>query len=231
MKLNSILPLLSAVLLASACCSSRYTAADVNLAAIDQFAFFQPYAFITGYDAHNKAYHDAVDSRTEANMILGIIESERFPFTDVIPVAYEDAQTDDLRWVANFPEVDPKKIDRLRVPKDFRNMLDESGCRYGVVIYARGFIRSKEVLQREETLRAVSRVLDKIIENNTGVYRATNYNTMSAPYGNDMFMAVIDGETDRVVYFVKEISPFYSHPVVRNDVNALVHKLLKDFIR
>lgn len=231
MKLNRILPLLAGLLLASACGSARYTAADVNLASIDTFAFFQPYALITGYDAHNKAYHDAVDSRTEANMIAGIIQSERFPFTEVIPVDYHDAQTDDLSWVTNFPSVDPKQIDRLRVPKSFRRMLDESGCRYGVVIYARGFIRAKEVLEREEALRAVSRVLDKVIEQNTGIYRATNYNTMSAPYGNDMFLAVIDGETDRVVYFVKEISPFYSHPINRNDVYALVHKVLKDFTR
>ncbi len=57
------------------------------------------------------------------------------------------------------------------------------------------------------------------------------YTVQSAPYGNDMYLAVIDAEEERVVYFVKEISPFYSHPTSRHDVNVLVHKILKPFVR
>ena len=230
MKPYRLLLLVPVALLAIACGPSRYTAPDVNLASIREFAFFEPYAVVTGYDANNQAYYDAADSRTEARMISGIIESERFPFTDMIPVEYEDKYTDDLRWISNFSQVDSTQIARLRVPKTFRRLMDASGCRYGVVIYAQGFIRSQEALQREAIVRGVARILDKVVEESTGK-RTHSYVPYSSPYGNNMYLAVIDGETDRVVYFVKE-SPFgYSNPISQSDVYELVHKLLKDFIR
>ena len=233
MKLFKVFPLLGIALLACACGSARYTASGVSLDDIDQFALLHPYAYVKAYDAHNKVYYDGPDSKIATNMITGIIESERFPFTETIPVAYEDDQTDDLSWITNLPWVDAKKTDRLRVPKDFTRLIKESGCRYGVVVYARGFIRSREALQREAILRGASMILNSLVEERTGVRNVTNsaYNVKSAPYGNDMYLAVIDAEEERVVYFVKEISPFYSHPTNGHDVNALVHKVLKPFVR
>lgn len=232
MKLNKFLPLVAGVLLASACGPSRYTAADVNLAAIEKFAIFEPYAYIIGYDANNKAFYDGVDSKTEASMITGIIESERYPFSDIIPVDYFDSKTDDLRWVSNMSQVDPSKIDRLRPPKSIRNKLQESGYRYGVIISTRGYIRSREVLQREALVRAASRVIDKVLEEATGKKsRTVYYYPQSSPYGNEMYLAVIDGETDRVVHFVKENFASFSHPTNRADVNNMLHRLLKDFDR
>lgn len=231
MRFYKLLPLLAALMLASACGSSRYTSAGVDIKSVDEFAFFQPYALVIGYDAKNNPYYSGVDSKFESSVISGIVDSERFPFTQTIPVDYYDDKTEDLKWVSHFPEIDPKKIDRLRVPKTFIKMLEESGHRYGVIISAKGFIRSQEALEREAALRSVSKILDKVIENTTGVYNATNYNTVSAPYGNDMYLAVIDGETASVVHFVKHVSAFYSHPTNRSDINTLVHKVLQDFTR
>ena len=54
---------------------------------------------------------------------------------------------------------------------------------------------------------------------------------MGDPYGNVMYCAVIDGETDRVVHFVKEVPTFASHPTESGDVSELLHKLLKEFVR
>lgn len=235
MKSLRLFPLFAVLLLASACGPTRYTAADVNLDAIDEFAFFQPYAFITGFDAENQGFADLEDARVEAQMITGIINSERYPFTPVIPVNYEDRRTDDLAWVTGFPQVDPTQIARMRVPRTFRKLLDESGCRYGVVIYANGFIRSKEFLQREALVRGVVRILDKVVDEVKGKKKddipTYTYIPRSEPYGNRMYLAVIDAETDRVVSFVKESSFFDSDPMSRSDVTDMVHRLLKDFVR
>ena len=232
MKLYKFLPLIAVALLASACGPSRYTAADVNLAAIEKFAIFQPYAYIIGYDAQNTAFYDGTDSKIEADMLTGIIESERYPFSDIIPVDYFDSKTDDLRWVSNMSQVDPTKIDRLRPPKSIRSKLQESGYRYGVIISTRGYIRSRELLQRQAIVRAAARVLDKVLEETTGKKSNTvYYYPQSSPYGNEMYLAVIDGETDRVVHFAKENFESFSHPTNRTDVNNMLHRLLKDFNR
>ena len=72
------------------------------------------------------------------------------------------------------------------------------------------------------------------IESLTGISGLTNpsrnYN-VDSPYGNVLYCAVIDGETDRVVHFVQEVPTLASHPEETADVNELLHKLLKEFIR
>ena len=230
MKLFRFLPIAAILLLAASCGPSRYTAPDVNLSSVKEFAFFQPYSVVIGYDANNNAYYDAARSKTATNLVTGIIESERFPFSEVIPVDYSDSQADDVRWLCNFPEVDPTKIDRVRVPRSLRKKLDESGYRYGIFIYTHGFVRSKEYLQRQALVRSVGRIIDKVVEKTTGKYTYTSY-PGSSPYGCTMFCAVVDGETDRVVYFSRDIMSDFAHPNDRSDVNAIVHRLLKDFTR
>ncbi|MBR4739654.1 MAG: hypothetical protein IK074_00640, partial [Bacteroidales bacterium] len=68
MKFYKLLPLLAALMLASACGSSRYTSAGVDIKSVDEFAFFQPYALVIGYDAKNNPYYSGVDSKFESSV-------------------------------------------------------------------------------------------------------------------------------------------------------------------
>ena len=228
----SVIALTTAVL--AACGASRHTASDLNLSAIREYAFIQPYSFIVCYGDDGKGFYDEGDSKKATSIISDIINSERFPFSDMIPADYSGENVDIQRWLRTFEDFDPSKADRLRVPKSLRKKIDESGLRYGIVIYSYGYTQTKVGYQREKVEKAAGKVIDKAIEKFTGITGLTNPSqnySVSDPYGNVLFCAVIDGETDRVVHFVKEVPTFASHPTEQSYVSELLHKLLKEFIR
>ena len=191
---------LSALFLAVACGPSRYTNSSVSLASVPEYAFIQPYSYIILYGDDGKGYYNEESSATATELISNIINSERFPFSDMIPADYDGDNADIKKWMRTFPDVDPAKAD----------------------------------YQREKVEKAASKVIDKAIENLTGISGLTNPSqnySVSSPYGNVLYCAVIDGETDRVVHFVNETPALASHPKENADVSELVHKLLKEFIR
>ena len=223
-----------AFILAAACGPSRYTSSSFNLASVPEYAFIEPYSYIILYGDDGKGYYNEESSATATNIISNIINSERFPFSDMIPADYDGENEDIQKWMRTFPDVDPSKADRLRVPKSLKKMLDKSGLRYGVVIYSYGYVQTKKGYQKEKVEKAASKVIDSAIEKLTGISGLTtpsrDYN-VSSPYGNVLYCAVIDGETDRVVHFVNETPTFASHPGENSYVSELLHKLLKEFMR
>ena len=225
---------LSALLLVAACGPSRYTNSSVSLASVPEYAFIEPYSYIVLYGDDGKGYYNEQSSATATNTISNIINSERFPFSDMIPADYDGENEDIKNWMRTFPDVDPSKADRLRVPKSLRKLLDKSGLRYGIVIYSYGYVQTKAGYQREKVEKAASKLIDKAVEKLTGITGLTNPSqnySVDSPYGNVLYCAVIDGETDRVVHFVNETPTFASHPEENAYVSELLHKLLKEFVR
>ena len=233
MRLRLILGF-SALLLLTACGASRYTNSSFNLSSVPEFAFVQPYSFVVLYGDDGKGYYDENCSKGATKIVTNLINSERFPFSDMIEADYEGANADMQKWMRTFPDVDPAKADRLRVPKSLRALLDKSGLRYGVVIYSYGYEQTVKGYQREKVEKAASKVIDKAIASLTGITGLTNPSqnySVNSPYGNVLYCAVVDGETDRVVHFVAETPTFASHPEETSNVSELLHKLLKEFIR
>ena len=234
MKTTKTLLALLTLLALTACGASRHTASDVNLAAIPEYAFIQPYSFIVCYGDDGKGAYDEDDSQKATTLISNIINSERFPFSDMIRADYAGANVDIQNWFRTLEDVDPEKASRLRVPKSLRKLVDDSGLRYGIVVYSYGYTQTKVGYQREKLEKAAGKVIDKAVESLTGIRGITNPSqnySVGDPYGNVMYCAVIDGETDRVVHFVKEVPTFASHPTESGDVSELLHKLLKEFVR
>ena len=234
MKTTKTLLALLTLLALTACGASRHTASDVNLAAIPEYAFIQPYSFIVCYGDDGKGVYDEGDSQKATTLISNIINSERFPFSDMIRADYAGANVDIQNWFRTLEDVDPEKASRLRVPKSLRKLIDDSGLRYGIVVYSYGYTQTKVGYQREKLEKAAGKVIDKAVESLTGIRGITNPSqnySVGDPYGNILYCAVIDGETDRVVHFVKEVPTFASHPTESGDVSELLHKLLKEFVR
>ena len=234
MKTTKTLLALLTLLALTACGASRHTASDVNLAAIPEYAFIQPYSFIVCYGDDGKGAYDKDDSQKATTLISNIINSERFPFSDMIRADYAGANVDIQNWFRTLEDINPEKASRLRVPKSLRKLIDDSGRRYGIVVYSYGYTQTKVGYQREKLEKAAGKVIDKAVESLTGIRGLTNPSqnySVGDPYGNVMYCAVIDGETDRVVHFVKEVPTFASHPTESGDVSELLHKLLKELVR
>ena len=234
MRLFKLFVCATVLLAMSACGPSRHTSSDVNLSAIREYAFIQPYSYIVCYGDDGKGYLDKDDCRKATELITSIINSERFPFSDDIEVDYDDDDAPIRKWIENFPDVDPTKIDRLRVPKSLCKLIESKGLRYGIVIYSYGYTQTVKGYQREKVTKAAQQAIDSVVKSITGISGLTNPSQsyyVNSPYGNVLYCAVVDAEADRVVHFVEEVPTLASHPTTRADVSELLHKLLKEFIR
>lgn len=116
----------------------------------------------------------------------------------------------------------------------FLKRLDGVDNRYGLFIYSLGYTTTVNAYNRERITKAASKVVDRVAEELTGITGLTNPSgiyTPNDPYGNEMICVVIDKQEQRIVYYNKQNPTFASFPTDDDDVNKLLHKLLKDFIR
>ena len=229
MKHFTIITVLTAMLAVTSCGPSRYTA-NVNLSAIDEFAFIEPHARVTYYETKKGYYHDQL-SADAARVLNTVISLERYPFSDVIEMDYQGEDSNIRKWLESFPDVDPARAGRLRVPKDLCRVIENSGHRYGVVVYSYGYIQSEEARRMERIEKAVDKVLDAALEKITGEKSNTTSSSSSSPYGNVMYCTVVDAQEAEVVHFVQEVPFFASHPTDRGDVSSLSQSLLKDLFK
>lgn len=230
MKHFSIFTVLAAILAVTSCGPSRYTA-NVNLSAIDEFAFIEPHARVTYYETKKGYYNDQL-SADAARVLNTVISLERYPFSDVIEMDYKGEDSNIRKWMESFPDVDPARAGRLRVPKDLCRVIEDSGHRYGVLVYSYGYIQSEEARRMERLEKAVDKVLEAAVEKMTGEKStSSSSSSTSSPYGNVMYCAVVDAQEAEVVHFVQEVPFFASHPTDRADVSSLSQSLLKDLFK
>ena len=230
MKAFRFLALAAIALAWMSCGPTRYTSAGVNLAAIDEYAFIEPLAYVTYYARMNQGSYDADLSRRAAATVEGVISSQRYPFSDVIEVNY-DRENSLRKWVENLANVDAERAESVRVPNKLEKLIADSGHRYGVVIYTLGFIQSAEAREYERMQKSIRRAMDKVVEKITEkkVYSTDTY--MSSPYGNAFYCAVIDSETGRIVHY-SHVDPFFSSsPTDGSEVSYQLRELLKDIVR
>jgi len=217
----------------TACGTTRHTT-GVKMSDIPEFAFIQPCAYMVFYGDDGTGYYNQASSDVASQVIASVINSERFPFTDMISTEYQGDNNDIFQWAQNLTEIKAAQVDRLRVPKSLMSLLNANGQRYGLLIYSYGYTMSEEAYQRERIEKAASKVIDTAAEKLTGISGLTNPSRSyipSDPYGNMMVCVVVDAQEQRVVYYAKQIPTFASHPKDNADVSNLLHKLLKDFIR
>ena len=203
---------------------------------VDEFLFFQPCACIDMYYT-NGGFYSQPQTDKAAGIVADIINVERFPFSEMVPADYygDGANADALKWARVLAETKPKDAARLRVPKSLIAQLNESEDRYGVFIYTYGYVTSVDAYEKEKRDKAISKAVDTVAEELTGVKGLTNPSmsyTPDIPYNNEMLCVVIDKQERSVVYYKKQPSPmFNSHPTDYEDVSKMLHKLLKDFIQ
>jgi hypothetical protein len=203
---------------------------------VPEFAIFQPCACIDMYYTDG-GYYSQPQTDKAAGIVADIINLERFPFSEMIPIDYyrDETYADALKWANVLAQTKPKDVNRLRVPKSLLAQLNESEDRYGVFIFTYGYVTSVEAYEKEKRDKAISRAVDAVAEELTGVKGLTNPSqnySASIPYNNEMLCVVIDKQERSVVYFKKQNPPmFNSHPTDVEDVSKMLHKLLKEFIR
>ena len=185
------------------------------------------------YDTDGGSYSQYYSYKA-AQTVANVINSERFPFSEMLPADYQEANSDALAWAKILVNIKRSQLDRMKVPKSLISLLQGSQDRYGIFIYTHGYLTTTEAYEKERREKATSKVIDEVAEQLTGIQGLTNPSrnyTPSDPYGNEMVCVVIDKEEERLVYYAKNTPTFASHPTDNEDVSNMLHDLLKDFIR
>ena len=155
--------------------------------------------------------------------MTSIVTTRRYPFSDVIAADYEGADKDVAKWIDTFSDIEPSDAKYLKVPKSLHDKIVASGHRYGIVLHSYGYIKSNDLYDKERMAKLVGDIV-RAVFNSTPRYSSVEQ------YGNALYAAVIDTQTDRVVYFSRVLSNA-DHPLHRPHVTEQMRKLLKDFER
>ena len=223
-KLVSFWLSLSAILLAAVAlssCGASYAAKGANVSEIDELALIQPKSLIAYYDAPEHGFIEPSLCGASEQLLTDLLTSRRYPFTDPVPADYSGEGAAIGKWIDSFIDLDSSDISRLRVPKALSALVKSTGHRYGIVVHANGYIESDETYTPEVITEFVDAVVSTVFDL-TKTYHANDR------IGNALYTAVIDAETNSVIYFNSILSNA-DHPLSRKDVGAQMDRLLKKF--
>ena len=218
--LVSILGILLAVTMFSSC-GATYTASGTNVSKIDELAFIEPKSLIYYFDSPKSGYLDSSLVVASEQLVTDIITSNRSPFTDPGAADYKGEGASIAKWIDRFSDLESSDIKNLRVPKALTELIKSTGHRYGIVVHAYGYIKSNELYDQEKLEELVGNIIRTVFD------EPKRY-TAGDQVGNALYTAVIDTQTDRVIYFNSVLSNA-DHPLSRRDVGNQMKSLLKKF--
>ena len=210
--------LFTATMLSS--CATTYTAKGTNVSKIDELAFIEPRSLIY-YFSPESGYLDSSLVAGSEELITEIITSNRYPFTDPVAVDYDGKGASIAKWIDSFSDLESSDIPRLKVPKALTELIKSTGHRYGIVVHAYGYIKSNELYDQEKLEELVGNIIRTVFD------EPKRY-TAGDQAGNALYTAVIDTQTDQVIYFNSVLSNA-DHPLSRRNVGSQMKSLLKKF--
>lgn len=211
--------LLAAIMFTS--CGATYTASGTNVSKIDELALIEPHSIIFYYDNPKTGYSEASLTSASEELLTELITSTNYPFTDPVPADYGGEGAPIAKWIETFVDLESSDIKNLRVPQALTELIKSTNHRYGIVVHAHGFIQSNEAYDKAKMAELVGNVIRTIFD------EPKRY-TAGDQVGNALYTAVIDTQTNRVVYFNSVLSNA-DHPLSRRDVNNQLKSLLKKF--
>ena len=201
-------------------CATTYTASGTNVSKIDELAFIEPRSLIY-YFSPESGYLDSSLVVGSEELATEIITSSRYPFTDPVAADYEGKGASIANWIDRFSDLESSDIPRLKVPKALTELIKSTGHRYGIVVHAYGYIKSNELYDQEKLEELVGNIIRTVFD------EPKSY-TAGDQVGNALYTAVIDTQTDRVIYFNSVLSNA-DHPLSRRNVGSQMKSLLRKF--
>jgi hypothetical protein len=201
-------------------CATTYTASGTNVSKIDELAFIEPRSLMY-YFSPESGYLDSSLVVGSEELITEIITSSRYPFTDPVAADYEGKGASIANWIDRFSDLESSDIPRLKVPKTLTELIKSTGHRYGIVVHAYGYIKSNELYDQEKLEELVGNIIRTVFD------EPKRY-TAGDQVGNALYTAVIDTQTDRVIYFNSVLSNA-DHPLSRRNVGSQMKSLLRKF--
>lgn len=189
-----LLPLIVAL---TSCASERYIMKDA-VAMVGDAVLIEPIANIYYFDEKSNAELDDALSKECANHLNTAFGVSRFPTYGAINLAEESelgaACIEEINRFQSISKI--RKKDVFMIPECLDMLLENHGRRYGLVVLGGGFERDQRGYRKAMLGGLVGAVISTVLS--LGTYTAIN---VPNKYFLETWVAVLDSETDRVIFF------------------------------
>ena len=164
----------------------------------------------------------SLEVQAEENSVI----SQHMLVADVAYLDLDDAQKEEaVAFMRYLYTIKPKRVGECQIPSDLDDMLEASGYRYGLLVYDNGMTRSTKGFLKSAALGLAIGILTTIC-----TFGMFTYYPYAVPYSSDMNMAILDSETNRVVFY--NYAPNNDrNPSLQYDLLKQLAYLYRDFIR
>lgn len=215
--------LVAACLSLASCATSKFY--SQNAQDLRPMVLVQPYSFIT--DAVGDLSTNYIEEASRFNQeTISELTSSIMPVETVINLDYGEGSTDATLglWMHHLQGVKPGEAQDLIIPAALRNLVRESGYRYGLVLADLGYVKNAKQLIVEKAVGTGIALLEIFTHSN--IYVGTD---SGSPYENGVFSIIFDSQTGKVVWFGKYPKAKAFNPLDPSSVGKQLKKLYKDF--
>ena len=190
-KLLSIALTVTALVSASSCAVTKYTS-EVPAAVVTPVALLQPLSYVEYVGKNGDVAASDSLSAISTELLTGIV-SGMLPVDCVIPVEYTDIVASE---VTVLPGLDPKMLLGATVPDATRNLILDSGHRYGAVVFASGFTKSVGRYAADAAKGILLGIATAVLTMGT----VSTYG-VATKCASQVSIMIVDAQENRVIYY------------------------------
>lgn len=207
----------------SSCGVSRYADTE-SLLEIDKLALITPLSYVDAISRKGVAeYSDELSFSSSKILSQALLESS-FPVGQVIPLDYNgDGQVYE-QYIAELRDYTAKDAPDIAVSYNLDKLLEANNARYGLMVFEDGYVRDNKNYWLKVLGWAAFDITVAIAT--LGVIQIVHY--PDPLYATHIWLAVLDSEEDRFVYFVK-VGDTDMSPLKKKNVASLLKQAAKPF--
>ena len=217
-RTRTLIAIIAVSLTAASCAVTKYNS-GIPAMEVTPIALLQPLSYIEFMlKDHSMAISDSLSQISSST--LAEIVSNRIPVDCIIPVEYTEEM---MAEVDVLPGLDPKTLFGATIPDKTRQLILDSGHRYGAIVFSRGFTREHGSYATDVAKGAIIGIATAILT--MGALVGTMIPTKSI---SQVSIMIVDAETNRIVYYDRTPEQEYE-PLNRRNLERQVNSIVKGF--
>lgn len=215
--------LVAACLVFASCGTSKFFAQQAP--EIRSIALVQPYSFVT--DAVGDLATNYLEDASNYNQqIVTELAATIMPVDTVINLDYGEEGPDSnlAYWMHHLRGLKAKDAQDIIIPAALRNLVKESGYRYGMVLTDIGYAKNPKQYMVEKVVETGIALIGLLAD------RSVYVGATSDPYENGLYSLIFDSQTGKVVWFGNRLQNKSYNPLDPSKVGKQLKKLYKDFL-
>ena len=223
MKKRFLFLLIAVPMLFASCGTSKFFSS--NSSDLRPIALVEPYSYITDAVADFTTDYLPDASRFNQLLVTDVVNSLGMPIQKTVSVDFDAANPKSKlgSWMYNLVDLSASSAQKLVVPDEIRDVVRESGCRYGLLITDVGYSKNARQYALEEGIEIGMKIADFIFNNSVDFSKDTE------AYVNGVFALVFDNQTGQVVWYGKRPRRYEYNPLDRESLTKQLTKLFADF--